>query len=79
MIFLNDFNTSVERALEEIEPDYKKLYGLVVCGTHSPTNVDAIIEEIRKARETLKPFLGICAGHQLAAVEYARKCETQRN
>lgn len=27
---------------------------------------------IREARETGRPFLGICAGYQLAAVEYAR-------
>lgn len=28
--------------------------------------------EIKKVRETSLPFLGICAGHQLAAIEYAR-------
>ena len=72
MRILNDFSTSVRKALEEIDPNYESYDGLVVCGTHSPHDVEEMIEEIRKARESGTPFLGICFGHQLAAVEYAR-------
>ena len=74
MEILGDFKTSVERALEEIEPQYKNLRGLVICGTHSPVvgEVSLLIEKIKYARLDGKPYLGICYGHQLAAVEYAR-------
>jgi len=30
------------------------------------------IKKIKEARETGKPFLGLCFGHQLAAIEWAR-------
>jgi CTP synthase (UTP-ammonia lyase) len=72
MQILNDFNTSVRKALDEIDSEWELLDGLVVCGTHSPHDVEAMIEKIRQARESGRPFLGICFGHQLAAVEYAR-------
>ncbi len=72
MQILNDFNTTVKKALEEIDPNYMDYPGLVVCGTHSPHDVDFMIEQIREARENNRPFLGICFGHQLAAIEYAR-------
>lgn len=74
MEILGHFSTNVVRALEEIEPNYEHFDGLVVCGTHSPKdlNLEEIIEKIRQAREKGKPFLGICFGHQLAAIEYAR-------
>ena len=72
MKILNDFSTSVRKALEEIDPKYESYDGLVVCGTHSPHDVEEMIEEIRKVRESGTPFLGICFGHQLAAIEYAR-------
>ena len=72
MQILNDFQTSVRKALKEIDPDYEKYDGLVICGTHTPHDTEMMIEEIRKARETKKPALLICFGHQLAAIEYAR-------
>lgn len=72
MQILNDFHASVEKALEEIDRNYLKYRGTVVCGTHTPHDVDELISEIRKAREASTPFLGICFGHQLAAIEYAR-------
>lgn len=79
MQILGDFNTSVERALSEIDPDFRKYPGLVVCGTHTPDNVDYMLEEIKKTRETDLPFLGICFGHQLAAIEYARNVIGDKN
>ena len=52
--------------------NYLKLPGLVICGTHNPHDVEFLIDKIKEAREKRKPFLGICFGHQIAAVEYAR-------
>lgn len=72
MEILNDFNTSVEKSLTEIDPKWKDYRGLIVCGTHSPHNWDEQILKIQRARENGIAFLGICFGHQLAAIEYAR-------
>lgn len=72
MRILNDFSTSVRKALEEIEPDYNDLRGLVVCGTHNQENVEQIISEIKRARENGTPTLLICAGHQLGAIQWVR-------
>lgn len=71
MEILNDFDTSVKKALGEIDPNYMKYNGLVICGTHSPHNVPELFEKIKWTRENKIPFLGICFAHQLAAVEYA--------
>ena len=72
MEIIGEFSTSVRRALEEMDEDYRRLPGLVVCGTHAPENVEEQIEKIRQAREGGYPYLGVCFGHQLAAIEYAR-------
>lgn len=74
MEIVGDFQTSVRRALEEIDPNYLAYPGLVVCGTHSPESMDIedTLEKIKEVRERGLPFLGICFGHQLAAIEYAR-------
>ena len=71
MEVLNDFNTSVEKSLSEIDENWRNYEGLIVCGTHSPKNWEEQIEKIKKAREGELPYLGICFGHQLAAIEYA--------
>lgn len=72
MVILNDFNTSVERALSEIDPKWRDYPGLIVCGTHTPVNVEQTIARIGEARRNKEPFLGICFGHQLAWIEYCR-------
>lgn len=72
MKILNDFSTSVQKAFSEIDPKWRDYPGLVVCGTHNPHNPEIMIDEIQVARERRIPFLGICFGHQLAAIEYAR-------
>ena len=72
MELINDFSTSVRKAFTEIDPDWESYDGLVVCGTHTPKDVDEIIEKIQLARETHRPFLGICFGLQLMAIEYVR-------
>jgi CTP synthase (UTP-ammonia lyase) len=72
MVILNDLSTTVRRALEEIDPNYESYNGLVVCGTHNFHDVEMMIGEIKKARESGTPALLICAGHQLAWIEYCR-------
>lgn len=68
----NDFNTSVAKALSEIDEKWKDYKGLIICGTHNQKNVEELLEKIRQARENKIPVLLICAGHQLGAIEYAR-------
>jgi CTP synthase len=68
----NDFYTSVEKAFDEIDPKWRTYKGIVVVGSHVPTEVPAKLESIRLARLTGIPFLGICMGMQLACVEYAK-------
>ncbi len=72
MRIYNDFSTSVKKALSEIDPNWMNYEGLIICGTHTPMFEKEQIEEIREARKTGLPFLGICFGHQLAAIEYAQ-------
>ena len=72
MLILNDFSTSVHKALSEIDSDYLDYPGVVVCGTHNPHDTEALIHAIKLSREQEKPFLGICFGHQLAYIEYCR-------
>lgn len=72
MIILNDFQTTVFKALSEIDKNYLKYEALVICGTHNQKNVERMIENIKIAREKKVPALLICAGHQLGAIEYAR-------
>lgn len=69
-----DFMASLKRALKEIEPRYEKLNALIICGTHSPKleELDYLLNLIHAARVSGLPYLGICYGHQLAAIEYAR-------
>lgn len=72
MLLLNDFNTSVSKALSEIDKKWRDYKGLIICGTHSPHDVEYMIDEIEKARKDGTPALLICFGYQLAAIEYAR-------
>lgn len=72
MKILGEFQTTVIKALTEIDPKWKDYDGLIICGTHKPEKWDDLIGFIKHARETNLPFLGICFGHQLAAIEYAR-------
>src|SRR6185312_16195668 len=72
MKVLNDFSTSVEKALGEIDPRWRDYDGLVVCGSHTPIHTEQIIRDIQEAREYKIPFYGECFGHQLACIEWAR-------
>lgn len=68
------FQTNVKRALEEIDPNYMAYNGLIICGSHDPKSLDieSLLAKIWIARATGRPFLGICFGHQLAVIQYAR-------
>lgn len=72
MEILNDFRTSVAKALGEIDPGWMDCVGLVVCGTHAPHDVEYMIDKIQHARENKIPALLICFGYQLGCIEYAR-------
>lgn len=72
MELINDFDTSVKKAFGEIDPAWESYDGLVICGTHNPKGVSKILDKIQLARETNRPFLGICMGMQLMVIEYAR-------
>lgn len=68
----SDFHTSVQKALDEIDPLWRTYKGLIVCGSHAPDNVEEKLAAIKKAREGSTPTLGICMGLQLMAIEFAR-------
>lgn len=72
MEILNDFDVSVKKAITEIDDTWPRYDGLIICGTHNPHDTERFITKIKEARESGRPFLGICFGHQLAAIEYAR-------
>lgn len=67
-----DFTTSLRKALSDIDPKWETYLGLIVPGSHTPHQVEEKISYIHHARIAGVPFLGICFGHQLAAIEYAR-------
>jgi CTP synthase len=73
MEILNDFDTTVRKALDEIDPSWEIYPGLIVCGSHAPKELaDKVFAAIKKAREDNKPFLGLCMGFQMSLVEFAR-------
>ena len=74
MVVLGEFDTSVKKALSEIDKNWEELPGLVICGTHKPNEFDTgyFIVEVEVARKKNIPFLGLCFGHQIAVIEYAR-------
>lgn len=72
MVILNDFDTSVRKALEEIDKNYESYDGLVVCGTHTSKEWENIVLALKEARENKIPTLGICFGLQMMVVEWAR-------
>jgi len=68
----SDFYTTPGKAFQEIDSKWESYPGLVVYGSHNPTDVDLKMDRIRDARENGIPFLGICMGMQLAMIEYAQ-------
>ena len=74
MEVIGEYTTTLSKALTEIDKNWKKYDGLIVAGTHNPKDYDIekIIQKIKEARDTGRPALLICFGHQLGAIEYAR-------
>ena len=72
MDILGEFTTSMIKALDEIDPNWETYPGLIACGSHHVDDAEKIIKKIKVAREQNIPFLGVCFGHQLAVIEYAR-------
>ena len=70
MNLLNDFSTSVKKALDEIDPQWEKYEGLIICGTHTPKDWETQIGFIRMARESNIPFLGIFSFHCVLSKTY---------
>lgn len=74
MRVLGEYQTSVRKAMGEIDPAWETYNGVIICGSHHPHEFDIflILETIKKARESGQPLYGECWGHQLCAIEYAR-------
>lgn len=68
----NDLYGSLPGALSDIDPNWERRNGVIVCGSHVSEKLDEKLEAIRYAREHKIPFLGICFGLHLMAIEYAR-------
>ena len=60
MEILGDYIISLERALEEIDPQYKMYHALVIAGSHTPKEPDFLIDKIKEYREAGKPIYGEC-------------------
>lgn len=57
---------------ETIHEELAHVDGIVVPGGFGPRGMEGKIEAIQYARENNIPFLGVCLGLQLAAVEFSR-------
>jgi CTP synthase len=63
-----DFDTggsSVRKALDDV-------HGIIVPGGYGVRGTEGMIRFIQHAREQEIPYLGLCLGFQLAAIEFAR-------
>src|SRR5699024_10112467 len=57
---------------KEIQAELEGIDGIIVPGGFGTRGIDGKITAIKYARENKVPFLGVCLGMQLAAVEVAR-------
>ena len=69
-----EYQTTLFKALTEIDKNWKSYDGLIIAGTHNPKDYDILklLRKIQDAREKERPALLICFGFQLGAIEYAR-------
>ena len=72
MEIYGDYQTSVVRAFDEIDSNWRNYDCLIICGSHNPKDIDFLIGKIKEARETGRPYYGECLGFQLSMIEYAR-------
>ena len=72
----NDTRVNLEyiesTSFENAEATLGHVDGVLVPGGFGERGVEGMIEAIRWARESKRPFFGICLGMQMAVVEYAR-------
>lgn len=68
----SDFTTTLTKALTEVDLNWQDYPGLIIAGSHTPTDIEEKILKIKEARWNKIPFLGICLGFQLMIIEYAR-------
>jgi CTP synthase len=61
------------------EPLLKMADGILVPGGFGNRGIEGKIEAIRFARESRRPFLGICLGMQCAAIEFGRNVAGLKN
>lgn len=68
------FIASVEKAFDDIDPNWRAYKGVVITGTHAPEDmeIDDALEAIKEARQSNRPLLGICFGLHLGVIEFAR-------
>ena len=64
-----DFDNASPKVLKENLHD---VHGILVPGGYGVRGTDGMIRCIRYARERQVPYLGLCLGFQLAAIEFAR-------
>ncbi|MBI4652839.1 CTP synthase [Candidatus Kuenenbacteria bacterium] len=78
--YVNNVKIKIEFiAAEDLEKQNKKEWdklkaidGLVVPGGFGSRGIEGKIEAVKYARENKIPFLGLCMGMQIAAIEFAR-------
>ncbi|MDO8523009.1 MAG: CTP synthase [bacterium] len=63
---------SYEKDRRKMAKELGGMDGIIVPGGFGARAIEGKIRAIEYARESLKPFLGICYGMQLAVVEFAR-------
>lgn len=68
----NKAKVHIEYIDSEKTLNLKGLDGILVPGGFGDRGIQGKLEAIRHARETSVPFLGICLGMQVAAIEFAR-------
>jgi len=73
MEVIGDFTTSLEKALDEIEDNWRSLEGLIICGSWPGKNekqkVFDAIQKLKEAKKNNVPVLGICFGIQVIGLE----------
>ncbi len=71
--------TDIENGKAKVSDVLRGMDGIIVPGGFGPRGTEGKIACIRYAREKKIPFLGLCYGFQMAAVEFARhKCGLEK-